>query len=82
MPRERQQRDTRSQSARGRTMKPVAIGIGHVALGLVAISLIGLIFKGGITSGICVGTMSVMVLFASYLSYDLGRKDAQSKEAR
>ncbi len=62
-------------------MKPITVGIGYIALGLVSIWIIGWMTKGaGITSTTCVGAMSVMVMFASYLSYDLGKKDAQKRE--
>ena len=56
------------------TMKPFAIGIGYIVLGIFTLLIIRQITNQEFTPGTCVGTMSVMVLFASYLSYDMGKK--------
>jgi len=62
-------------------MKPVMVGIGYVALGLIAVVLIEFMSGRGLQPEICTGTMSVMVLFASYYSYELGRKDGKKEPA-
>ena len=58
-------------------MKPILVGIGYVALGLLGIWIVGMIYKGGNSAGMCTAVLSVMILFASYLSYDLGRRDGK-----
>ncbi len=63
-------------------MKPILIGIGYVALGLITIWGIGLLSDKGVTTGICVGTMTVMLLTASRVSYDIGNRDAKRAAER
>ena len=56
-------------------MKPVAVGVGYILLGVIVTCGIALIWKDAMSAGIGVATMSPMVLFASYMSYGLGKKD-------
>ena len=58
--------------------KSSLVGVGYVAIGLVAIVVLRSIMDINISPAIAGGIMSGTVIFASQHSYNLGKKDGAS----
>ncbi len=62
--------------------KPILVGIGYVATGLVAIAVVRFILRmdisAGVVAGVVAGVMAAMVILASHHAYKLGKKDGMS----